>query len=102
MHDRLARSLLIVKVLASDGIMTDQERDFLESAMASLELTEAERARVRRLEGWDEAEPIVRALSDAEKKAFMDGLVQAVLADGKVSPHEMTTIDKLSVALGLT
>jgi len=31
----------------------------------------------------------------------MDGLVQAVLADGKVSPHEMQTIEKLSAALGL-
>ncbi|HJL17198.1 MAG TPA: TerB family tellurite resistance protein [Sandaracinaceae bacterium LLY-WYZ-13_1] len=97
----VARCLLIAKVLASDGIMTDEERAFLESSMEALGLSEDDRARVRDLEGWDEAEPLVAALSEAEKREFMDGLVQAVLADGKVSPHEMQTIEKLSSALGL-
>jgi len=101
MHERLARSLLISKVLAADGIMTDDERDFLESSMDALELTDEEKQRVREFDGWEEAEPIVAALSEDEKRAFMDGLVHAVLADGKVSPHEMTTIEKLSAALGL-
>ena len=101
MNDRLARCMLIAKVLAADGIMTDEEREFLESSMDALELSEDERSRVRDLDGWDEAEPIVATLSIEEKRQFMDGLVQAVLADGKVSPHEMTTIEKLSEALGL-
>jgi len=101
MNERLARSLLLAKILAADGIMTDDERDFLESAMESLELSEAERAQCRNFEGWDEAEKIVAALGMEEKRALMDQLVQAVLADGKVSPHEMTTIEKLTAALGL-
>lgn len=93
--------MLIAKVLAADGMMTDEERDFLESAMEALSLAEADRQRVRDFEGWDEAEPIVAGLGVEEKRAFMDGLVQAVLADGKVSPHEMETIERLSAALGL-
>jgi tellurite resistance protein len=93
--------MLVAKVLAADGIMTDEEREFLESAMEALGLTEDDRARVRRFEGWDEAEPIVAALTVEQKRAFMDGLVNAVLADGKVSPHEMQTVEKLSAALGL-
>ena len=101
MDASLARCLLVAKVLAADGIMTDEERAFLESSMDALSLDEAQRQRVRDLEGWDEAEPIVGALSEPEKRAFMDGLVQAVLAAGKVSPHEMQTIEKLSAALGL-
>ena len=101
MNDRLARCLLISKVLAADGIMTDDERDFLESSMNALELTDEERAQVRDFEGWEEAEPIVAALSEDQKREFMDGLVHAVLADGKVSPHEMETVEKLSKALGL-
>ena len=101
MDANIARCLLVAKVLASDGIMTDEEREFLESSMDALALDEAARQRVRELEGWDEAEAVVNALSDDEKRAFMDGLVQAVLADGKVSPHEMHTIEKLSSALGL-
>lgn len=101
MHERLARCLLISKVLAADGIMTDAEREFLESAMEKLGLTDEERAQCRNFEGWDEAEPIVRAMSLDAKRELMDGLVLAVLADGKVSPHEMKTIEKLSAALGL-
>ncbi|MBX3269161.1 MAG: TerB family tellurite resistance protein [Sandaracinaceae bacterium] len=101
MNDRLARCLLIAKVLAADGIMTDGERDFLEGAMEELGLTSEERARCRDFDGWDEAEPIVAALSVDEKRALMDRLVLAVLADGKVSPHEMSTVEKLSAALGL-
>lgn len=101
MEERLARCLLISKVLAADGIMTDAEREFLESAMEKLGLTDEERAQCRDFEGWDEAEPIVRAMSLDAKRELMDGLVLAVLADGKVSPHEMKTIEKLSAALGL-
>ena len=101
MDDRLARCMLIAKVLAADGIFTDSEREFLEAAMNAHHLTEEERARVRDLEGWDEAEASVRTLPQADKRAFMDGLVAAVLADGRVSPHEMNVIQKLGDALGL-
>ena len=101
MDEPVARCMLIAKVLAADGIMTDAEREFLETAMETLSLAEEDRRRVRDFEGWDEAEPIVAALSLEEKRAFMDGLVEAVLADGKVSPHEMKTIERLSAALGL-
>ncbi|MCB9598560.1 MAG: TerB family tellurite resistance protein [Sandaracinaceae bacterium] len=93
--------MLVAKVLAADGIMTDDERDFLESAMASQGLTDDERTQVRNFDGWDEAEPIVATLSLDDKRELMDGLVQAVLADGKVSPHEMTTIEQLTAVLGL-
>jgi tellurite resistance protein len=101
MDERVARCMLIAKVLASDGIMTAEEREFLETAMEALGLDPVERDRVRNFDGWDEAEPIVAALSVEEKRALMDGLVSAVLADGRVSPHEMETIERLSRALGL-
>lgn len=101
MDERVARCMLIAKVLAADGIMTDEERDFLETAMEALGLDPLERAAVRNLEGWDEAEQVIAGLSLEEKRALMDGLVHAVLADGKVSPHEMQTIERLSQALGL-
>lgn len=101
MNDRIARCMLIAKVLAADGIMTDSERDFLEASMDALGLTSDEKRAVRDLDDWHLAEPIVAALSADEKRLFMDGLVNAVLADGKVSPHEMSTIHKLSVALGI-
>ncbi len=101
MNERTARCMLFAKVLSADGVLTDNERDFLETAMRAFGLDEIERHQVRTMEGWEHAEPIVAGLSMDEKRALMDGLVQAVLADGKVSPHEMETIEKLSAALGL-
>ena len=101
MNDRIARCMLLAKVLTADGMMTDAERDFLESSMDSFGLTSEEKRAVRDLDDWHLAEPIVAALSADEKRQFMDGLVTAVLADGKVSPHEMSAIEKLSVALGI-
>ncbi|MBZ0116258.1 MAG: TerB family tellurite resistance protein [Sandaracinaceae bacterium] len=101
MDERVARCVLVAKVLAADGIMTEHERAFLENAMDASGLSEEERRRVRDLEGWDQAEAQIAALSEAERRAFMDSLVNAVLADGKVSPHEMQTIEKLAAALRL-
>ncbi len=102
MDDRVARCALIAKVLAADGIFTDAERAFLEAAMESHHLTEDERASVRDLEGWEEAERAFQGMPRADKQAFMDGLVAAVLADGKVSPHEMQVIERLAAALDLS
>jgi len=101
MDERVARCMLIAKMLAADGIMTDDERDMLERAMEAFGLDPLERQQVRDFEGWEQAEPIVSGLSGTEKRALMDGLVHAALVDGKVSPHEMDLIHRLSEALGL-
>lgn len=101
MDERLARCLLIARVLTADGIVTDEERDFLEHTMDAFGLDPHQRQQVRELDGWDEAEAVIAALSITERRALMDGLVQAVLVDGAISPHEMETIERLSRALGL-
>ena len=101
MDGRVARCMLIAKMLAADGIMTGDERDMLERAMDAFGLDPLERQQVRDFEGWEQAEPIVSALSVTEKRALMDGLVHAALVDGKVSPHEMDLIHRLAAALGL-
>ena len=101
MNERMARCLLISKVLVADGIMTDRERSFLDHAMTRLGLSEAERRQVIELEGWDEAEPLVANLSDADKQAALDELAKAALADGKLSPHELAAVDQIATALGV-
>ena len=101
MNDKTARCLLISKVLVADGIMTDRERAFLDHAMTRLGLSEAERRQVIDLEGWDEAEPLVANLSDAEKQATLDELAQAALADGALSPHELAAVQQIADALGV-
>jgi uncharacterized tellurite resistance protein B-like protein len=101
MEQRLAECLLVAKVLVADGIMTDDERVFLNATMARLGLTEDERRRVVELEGWDEAEPIVKNLSEEQKREVIDMLMTAASADGRLSKHEADAVKKISVALGL-
>ncbi len=101
MNANVARCLLVSKVLVADGMMTEDERGFLDGMMRSLGLTDEERRQVIELEGWDEAEPIVQALSTDDRLAIVELLVDAAAADGRLSGHEAETIKKVSTALGV-
>jgi tellurite resistance protein len=101
MNTNVAKCLLVSKVLVADGMMADAEREFLANMMTKLGLSDAERRRVIDLEGWDEAEPIVNTLSDDEKRGIVELLVDAASADGKLSPHELAAVKRVSAALKL-
>ena len=81
--------------------MTDDERSFLESMMRALALDDDDRRRVIELDGWEEAEPLVRSLSLEERQQLVEQLVDAASADGRLSPHELATIQRVSRALGI-
>jgi uncharacterized tellurite resistance protein B-like protein len=101
MNAKVAKCLLVSKVLVADGVMTDDERSFLDSIMRALALDDDERRRVIELDGWDEAEPLVRALSLDERRAVIEQLVDAASADGRLSPHELATIQRVASELGV-
>lgn len=101
MNANVAKCLLVSKVLVADGMMSDEEREFLGGMMTKLGLTDVERKRVIDLEGWDEAEPIVKGLSADEKQDIIELLVDAAAADGRLSPHELAAVKRVSEALGL-
>jgi uncharacterized tellurite resistance protein B-like protein len=101
MDARVAKCLLVSKVLVADGIMTENERVFLDKLMRGLGLDDAERRRVLDLEGWDEAEPVVAKLSIEERRALLSMLVDASSADGRLSPLEMSAVKRITAALGL-
>ena len=101
MNANVAKCLVVSKVLVADGIMTDDERAFLGEMMSRLGLSDEERRRVVELEGLDEAEPIVRALGDEERREIVELLVDAASADGRLSPHELSTVQRVTAALGL-
>lgn len=101
MNVNVAKCLLISKVLVADGMMQDDEKEFLGNLMNKLGLTPAEQKSVIELEKWDEAEPIVKALSADEKQEILELLVDAASADGRLSPHELATVKKVTAALGL-
>lgn len=101
MEVRVAKCLLLSKVLAADGIMTENERAFLDKEMKRLGVTADERRGILDLEGWDDAEAALKALPDEEKRELMSQLVDAASADGRLSPLEMTMVKSISAALGL-
>ena len=101
MNANMAKCLLVSKVLVADGMVSEDERSFLTSMMTKLGLSDAERQKVIDLEGWDEAEPIVKALSTEEKEGLLEMLLDAASADGRLSGHEHEAIKRVSKALGL-
>ena len=101
MNANVAKCLLVSKVLVADGMMSDEEKQFLKNMMEKLALTEAEQRSVIELENWDAAEPIVKGLSQDEKQEIVEMLVDAASADGRLSAHELATVQRVSKALGL-
>ena len=101
MDPRVAKCLLISKVLVADGIMTENERVFLDKAMTAMGLDAGQRRSVLDLEGWDRAEPVVAKLSTEEKSELVSSLVDASSADGRLSPLELAAVKRITAALGI-
>jgi uncharacterized tellurite resistance protein B-like protein len=101
MDPRVARCHLLAEVLAADGIMTDEERSLLEERLARYQLSEPERDQVRHFEGGAGAAAAARALPEDQRQAIVDELVEAALADGKLSGKETAAIDRIVQAMGL-
>jgi uncharacterized tellurite resistance protein B-like protein len=101
MDVKTAKCLLVAKVLVADGMMTENERAFLDEVMEKIGLGPLDRRRVIDLEGWDEAEPVVAKLSTDEKREVVSMIIDAASADGKLSPLEMATVKRITAALGV-
>lgn len=101
MNEKVAKCLLVSKVLVADGIMTDDEHAFLEALMTAEGLDAEERHRVVELEGWDEAERLFGALPLDQRRALLAQLFDAAAADGRLSAHELATIRQVAAGLGV-
>ncbi len=97
----VAKCLVVSNVLIADGMMMDEERAFLATLMDHFGLDEAEKKRVIDLDGLREAERIVAALTVEERREIVGLLVDAAAADGKLSPLELKTVQRISKALGI-
>ena len=101
MDVRVAKCVLLTKVLAADGMITENERSLLEQEMSRAGLSSRERALVTDLEGWTEAASAVRKLSEDERRALMGDLVAAASVDGRLSPLEATALKEITRDLDL-
>jgi len=102
MNEKVAKCLLVSKVLVADGMMTDDEHGFLEAMMTAEGLDADDRRRVIELEGWDDAEHLLRGLPLDQRRALIAQLVDAASADGRLSANELATIRTLTAELGVT
>jgi len=101
MDEKLAKCLLYTKVLTADGMITENERAFLDQAMDRFELTPDQRRRVLDLDGWDEAEAALRSLDRSDKERIVSELLDAASADGRLSPLEVAAVRAISKDLGI-
>ncbi len=101
MDVRVAKCVLMAKVLTADGIMTENERVLLDKTMAREGLTDAERKSVIELEGWTQAEAALVKLPEAERRELLGQLVEGASADGRLSPLEAKMLKDITAALGL-
>lgn len=101
MTPNVAKCLLVSKVLVADGIVSDDERLFLRSLMDRLGLSPEERQQVTDLEGWDQAEGIVKGLPLEEREDMVSMLVDAASADGRLSALELAVAKKVASELGI-
>ena len=102
MNPDLARCHLLAEILAADGFMTDAERSLLEQHLARYQLTDKERDQVRHFEGAGDAASALRGLPAEERQQVVDELVEAALADGKLTAQETAAVKRIAEALGLT
>jgi uncharacterized tellurite resistance protein B-like protein len=72
MNANVAKCLLVSKVLVADGMMSDDEKQFLGNMMQKLGLTPEEQRRVIDLEDWDAAEAALSA-RDGDRAARVQG-----------------------------
>ncbi|HEY2370736.1 MAG TPA: TerB family tellurite resistance protein [Polyangiaceae bacterium] len=95
--------MLLTRVLAADGMITENERTLLEEAMSRAGLSANERTTVTELEvaGWTEASSAVRKLSEDERRALMGELVEAASVDGRLSPLEAAALKQITADLDL-
>lgn len=101
MDSKVAKALVVSNVLVADGMMTDDERVFLDDFITTLGLDGDQRRTVIELEGADEAAEFVRKLPEDERRDIIAKLIDASASDGKLSPHELAVVKRLTATLGL-
>lgn len=101
MEPREAFCHLLAAVYASDGILTEAEKQALVDAMNEHGLDDSERKRVLNLQGHEAALETMKARPVEDRQLLVDELVAAALADGKLTPQETATVTRLGKELGV-
>ena len=92
---------LIETVIAADGIVSDEEREFLRRVVERFGLTDRDRANHVAASAPGLATATLRALAPDVQARVMALLVEAAVVDGQVSPEERALLLASAASLGI-
>lgn len=92
---------LIEAVIAADGTVADEEREFLRRVVERFGLSERERADRVATSAPGLATATLRALPSDVQARVMALLVEAAIVDGQVSPEERALLLASAASLGI-
>jgi len=97
--ESVARCSLIAGLIAADDVVTQEEAEFLARAMDRMGLTTDQRSAVLGDVDTMDASFMAATLPPEEKRALLDDLVQAAMADGHLHPSEEQYIRRMAMAM---
>lgn len=100
-NDKVARCRILATLVVADDFVDDVELEFLERAMAKLELTEEEKAQVMVLLDEDDALDALDSLTPSEREEFLDELCAVCWIDGDLDDYEVEQLRVVCGALGI-
>ena len=92
---------LIEAVIAADGVIADEERDFLQRVVDRFGLSEADRADRVVMSDLGRATSTLRTLGSDVQTRVMALLVEAAVVDGRVVPEERALLLAAAATLGI-
>ena len=92
---------LIEAVIAADGVIADEERDFLQRVVDRFGLSEADRADRVVMSDLGRTTSTLRTLGPDVQTRVMALLVEAAVVDGRVVPEERALLLAAAATLGI-
>ena len=92
---------LLEAVVAADGVVSDEEREFLRRVVERFGITEDDRADRPVMSSPGEAMSTLRGLPQDVQTRVMALLVEAAIVDGSVAPEERALLLASAASLGI-
>ena len=93
---------LIAGLVVSDDDLGPAEEAFLDKMLAKFEVPEDERDTIFPIVDRDEAAATIRSLPEEARRAALDLLIEATVADGVVAPEERSYLETVAGEMGVS
>src|SRR5882724_4614879 len=93
---------LIAGLVVSDDDLGPAEEAFLDKMLVKFEVPEDERDTIFPIVDRDEAAATIRSLPEDARKAALELLIEATVADGVVAPEERSYLETVAGEMGVS